>query len=129
MGRVDNPLQTSNSVTPHVIEPVPNDPDFNGDGKVDGADFLRWQLGYGVTTASQSQGDANGDARVDAADLAAWEEAFGGDVVEPTLLIAGRTDFQPLEAPTLQALATSPLRARRPAPREVAFAGLAGALE
>jgi hypothetical protein len=65
--------------------------DFNGDGKVDGADFLRWQRGLGATGAAATQpaGNADGDADVDAADLALWKAqlgvtAFGGPGVLQT---------------------------------------------
>ncbi len=50
--------------------------DFNGDGKIDGNDFLVWQqnLGSGTTFA---QGDADGNGTVDSADLAVWRSQFG----------------------------------------------------
>jgi hypothetical protein len=51
--------------------------DFDGDGDVDGADFLTWQNGLGATTASVADGDANGDEVVDAADLEIWSDQFG----------------------------------------------------
>ena len=52
------------------------DGDFNGDGAVDGADFLAWQRGVGGV-ASLANGDANDDGVVDSADLAIWSEQFG----------------------------------------------------
>src|SRR5690606_11979023 len=51
--------------------------DFNGDGVVDGADFLVWQRGFGTIDPLRSDGNADGDADVDADDLAAWREQFG----------------------------------------------------
>lgn len=52
--------------------------DFDGDGDVDGADFLAWQRGVGRTTdATLGDGDADHDGDVDAADLAAWSAHFG----------------------------------------------------
>jgi hypothetical protein len=52
--------------------------DFDVDGDVDGADFLTWQRGLGITgTATVGQGDANGDMNVNAADLAIWRQNFG----------------------------------------------------
>jgi hypothetical protein len=61
--------------------------DFNGDGAVDGADFLAWQRGVGKTIgAKHSDGDADRDGDVDAADLAAWKAATSGlarPVAEP----------------------------------------------
>ena len=52
------------------------DADFNGDGVVDGADFLTWQRGFGVGN-DLSTGDANDDNVVDGADLAIWTAQFG----------------------------------------------------
>jgi hypothetical protein len=52
--------------------------DFNGDGAVDGADFLVWQRGCGLSGQTTSAfGDANRDGLVDAADLAVWQPQFG----------------------------------------------------
>jgi hypothetical protein len=63
-----------------IISP-PTTGDFDGDGDKDGADFLRWQRGLGITTgAALGQGDGNGDGDVDAADLAAWKSQFATSV-------------------------------------------------
>jgi hypothetical protein len=54
--------------------------DFNGDGLVDGADFLIWQQNFAVIGgATRAQGNANptADGNVDAADLAVWAGQFG----------------------------------------------------
>ena len=51
--------------------------DFNQDGKVDGADFLAWQRGYGRTDAAVSDGDGLPDGQVDGNDLAVWKQQFG----------------------------------------------------
>jgi hypothetical protein len=60
-----------------VIAPS-NNADFNGNGVVDGADFLAWQRGFGLTgQPNKSTGDANGDGAVTAADLAIWKQQFG----------------------------------------------------
>ncbi|HMO87423.1 MAG TPA: dockerin type I domain-containing protein, partial [Lacipirellulaceae bacterium] len=50
--------------------------DFNGDGQVDGADYLIWQRGLGGAGATLAQGDANGDSLVNEADLAVWRGQF-----------------------------------------------------
>ncbi|HMO86848.1 MAG TPA: hypothetical protein PKC18_18210 [Lacipirellulaceae bacterium] len=50
--------------------------DFNGDGIVDGADFVIWQRGLGVGSSLET-GDANADAAVDGQDLAIWSAQFG----------------------------------------------------
>jgi hypothetical protein len=81
-----------------VIEPV-NNADFDGDGDVDGRDFLIWQRGYGNGFFAH-EGDANGDNSVDGLDLEIWQSQYGtpfglatiSAVPEPTgvlLLITG----------------------------------------
>ncbi|TWU27885.1 PEP-CTERM sorting domain-containing protein [Bythopirellula polymerisocia] len=58
-----------------LAAPVEN-ADFDGDGDVDGRDFLIWQRGYNIGTTA-AQGDANGDNMVNAADLAIWKTQYG----------------------------------------------------
>jgi hypothetical protein len=56
----------------------PGNADFDGDGDVDGRDFLAWQRGFGITSGAQlEQGDANGDGAVNAADLEFWSAQYG----------------------------------------------------
>ncbi len=50
-----------------VTVPVPS-ADFDGDGDVDGRDFLAWQRG---------EGDADGNSIVDATDLMIWQNQYG----------------------------------------------------
>jgi hypothetical protein len=51
--------------------------DFDSDGDVDGADFLTWQRGVGLTDGVvRSLGDATGDGVVGDLDLAAWQSQF-----------------------------------------------------
>jgi hypothetical protein len=51
--------------------------DFDGDGDVDGADFVAWQTNFPTTTgATLDKGDADGDSDVDGADFAAWQTSF-----------------------------------------------------
>jgi hypothetical protein len=61
-----------------VVPLAPLTADFDSDGDVDGADFLRWQRGLGTTGAGATKavGNADGDTDVDAADLAAWKSQF-----------------------------------------------------
>lgn len=57
---------------------VLTDADFDEDGDVDGADFLAWQRGFGITSgAFLADGDANGDGDVDENDLFSWESQYG----------------------------------------------------
>jgi hypothetical protein len=53
--------------------------DFDGDGDVDGRDFLAWQRGYGTSapTAVKSNGDADNDLDVDGNDLVVWRGQYG----------------------------------------------------
>jgi hypothetical protein len=64
-------------VTPS--EPGGDGGDFDGDGDVDGADFIAWQQGLGISDGSATtiDGDANNDGNVDAADLGLWQANFG----------------------------------------------------
>jgi len=67
--------------------------DFDGNGVVDGADFLAWQRGFGAISAPPANGDANFDSVVNGADLAVWAEQFGSPA----------TSSQPLAAPEVAA--------------------------
>lgn len=52
--------------------------DFDGDGDVDGADFLAWQTNFPKASgALRAQGDGNGDGAVNSADLGIWKSQFG----------------------------------------------------
>jgi hypothetical protein len=64
-------------VTAGIVESIAAD--FNEDGVVDGADFLAWQRGFGISdgSAGPADGDANDDGNVDAADLDLWKTNFG----------------------------------------------------
>lgn len=60
--------------TPQIVSA-----DFNENGAVDGADFLYWQRGLGISGgAARADGDANVDGRVDAVDFEVWKGAFSG---------------------------------------------------
>ncbi len=61
------------------VDTDPSNGDFDGDGDVDGADFLTWQRGLGLTgQPDATTGDSDDDGDVDAADLALWQSHFGG---------------------------------------------------
>jgi hypothetical protein len=104
--------------------------DFDGNGIVDGADFLRWQRHAGLAgSATQSQGDANGDGNVNAADLTIWRQQFGtpgsgeaalGAVPEPSALALAAF------AGAMACVAT--LRPRRLALSRIAHGAVAAAL-
>jgi hypothetical protein len=53
------------------------EPDFDGDGDVDGDDFLDWQNGFPTPSgASNENGDADGDGDVDGDDFLIWQNEF-----------------------------------------------------
>ncbi len=62
----------------------PENADFDGDGDIDGKDFLAWQRGFGTGT-TLAQGDANGDGMVDSTDLNIWQSQYG---TSPALITA-----------------------------------------
>jgi hypothetical protein len=69
-----NLLQTGElSVITGAIE---ENADFDGDGDVDGRDFLIWQRGFGGP-ASLATGDANNDGQVNELDLVIWHDQYG----------------------------------------------------
>jgi hypothetical protein len=85
-----------------VIEPTG---DFDGDGAVDGFDFLAWQRNLGATgDAMRSQGDSDLDGDVDADDLATWEEQFGSSASLARVEASGASNAQP-DVATLAAVA------------------------
>ncbi|MBX3431830.1 MAG: hypothetical protein KF847_00630 [Pirellulales bacterium] len=51
--------------------------DFDTDGQTAIADLAVWQGGYGATGAMHSTGDADGDGLVDGDDFLAWQREFG----------------------------------------------------
>jgi len=55
--------------------------DFDGDGDVDGDDFLTWQRGL-LAGTTLAEGDASGDLSVDGLDLEVWQQQFAA--VSPT---------------------------------------------
>jgi hypothetical protein len=60
-----------------VIAEIVEDADFDGDGDVDGRDFLIWQRGFGLTEQEDnSLGDANGDGDINEADLVIWQTQY-----------------------------------------------------
>jgi hypothetical protein len=51
--------------------------DFDGDGDVDGADFVAWQTNFPTASgATLAGGDADGDGDVDGADFVVWQTNF-----------------------------------------------------
>ena len=73
----DHGLAIDNLVlsTETIVEPPVDNADFDGDGDIDGRDFLTWQRGYGIGISLQ-EGDANGDNTVDGLDLGIWQTQY-----------------------------------------------------
>jgi len=86
--------------------------DFDGDGFVNGNDFLVWQRGVGTGT-SLVDGDANGDGAVDAADLAIWEVQFGSPAVMGSSSVTGVAVPEPATVATLAVMGVVALLRRR----------------
>lgn len=73
---VDFGLFGVDNVLAETIGDPENNADFDGDGDVDGADFLTWQRGVG-TAGGQPEGNADGLGGIDGDDLAVWKTQFG----------------------------------------------------
>jgi hypothetical protein len=112
----DNPLTAGNPANPFFFQrtfyegvafelapPSPQIPgDFDGDGDVDGADFVAWQTNFPTAAgATLGQGDADGDGDVDGADFVVWQTNFpftpgqgASSVPEPdSILLCGLACF------------------------------------
>jgi probable HAF family extracellular repeat protein len=64
---------------PYLLNPVapPIPGDFNGDGIVNGRDFLIWQQHYPMLSgATRADGDANGDGIVNGKDFLIWQQNY-----------------------------------------------------
>ncbi len=92
-----------------AAEPSLPTADFDGDGVVDGKDFLTWQQNYNRSRgATYSVGDANEDGIVNAADLAIWQSSFG-----PVSVNSAVAAVPEPAAAALATLALAVLRRRR----------------
>ncbi|WP_261342170.1 polymorphic toxin-type HINT domain-containing protein [Adhaeretor mobilis] len=87
MGRIDDPTQLQNSLTPTVVD---TNADFDSNQDVDGLDFLALQRGYGIATgAALVDGDSNADGAVDAIDMNTWETQYGQTAQQVAAAAAG----------------------------------------
>lgn len=96
VGNFDPPVTDQSSTplpSPSVVTP---DPDTNGDGSVDGFDFLAWQRGKGMAAPDdepgRSDGDANRDGSVDGEDLASWQANYGQQQSAPVAAAASQSE-------------------------------------
>jgi hypothetical protein len=105
---LNNGLMWSMDYSPFALtlSVVEDSADANGDGFVNGADFLELQRGYGLP--APAPGDITGDGFVDADDFEKWQAAYGSAVPGP---IAG---LQGVPEPTTLALILGALAMWRP---------------
>jgi hypothetical protein len=81
-GKIDEVAVYSTALSPatilaHYQAATLNAGDFDGDGDVDGADFIAWQTNHPTgNSATLGQGDSDYDGDVDGADFAAWQGSF-----------------------------------------------------
>jgi hypothetical protein len=74
---LENPLAATNAELVDWLTPIYAAGDFDGDGDVDGADFVAWQTNFPRTSgATLADGDADGDGDVDGADFVVWQTNF-----------------------------------------------------
>ena len=89
--------------------------DFDVDGRVDGADFLRWQRNVGVNgNATKGQGDANLDLKVDSTDLGILKSQFGASTSEAAVapsVVSGGAELAAAVVADFSATAASSKRA------------------
>lgn len=57
--------------------------DFNGDGNVDNADYVKWKDDFGSQVIPTSGADGNGDGLVDIADYTIWRNTLGATGLVP----------------------------------------------
>ncbi|QEG37086.1 CotH kinase family protein [Bythopirellula goksoeyrii] len=84
-----------------------NNGDFDGDGDIDGRDFLAWQRGYGIQSgATPADGDADEDGKVDNLDLDLWATNYGTTPLLATVqTYSGISESVDLSASELASLA------------------------
>ena len=67
------PISSTKTPTPPAGKPG----DANGDGKVDGSDYLVWVFNYGQNVSGPSKGDFNSDGKADGQDYLIWVQNYG----------------------------------------------------
>jgi hypothetical protein len=89
-------IRIGNSWLSVTRDPLPGD--FDGDGDVDGADFVAWQTNFPKASgATLAQGDADGDGDVDGADFVIWQTNFPATLGTGSTLVCEPTSI-PLAA-------------------------------
>lgn len=99
LGVVDGGNNGANTVVALTATANPT-ADFNGDGAVDGTDFVQWQRGLGATLgATLAQGDADRDGDVDQQDLEVWKAAQAAGSASGAAAPGGEAPSQPAPEP------------------------------
>lgn len=109
MGRIDDPTQLENSVNPTVVTTTARAGDFDGDGTVDGIDYMIWQGSFGEAGVGLAA-DANGDGTVDAADYTVWRDNLGTSSASASAPALVNQEAEPTQA-TAEAETTSRMTA------------------
>jgi hypothetical protein len=81
---------------------TPSEGDYDGDGDVDGRDFLVWQRTFGSTaTPAGSGADGDTSGTIDSGDLNIWQTNYG-----TTELVAAQTTFDTVDEGSVSQSAT-----------------------
>jgi len=76
-----SPTPTTVPATPTTVPatptPTPVPGDANGDGHVDGIDYVTWLNHYNTASTGAANGDFNNDSRVDGIDYVIWLNNYG----------------------------------------------------
>ena len=92
-GQIDLKNKSNTTIASTSYGTQPSEGDYDGDGDVDGRDFLVWQRTFGSTaTPAGSGADGDGSGTVDAGDLETWQTNYG-----TTELVAAQTAFETFE--------------------------------
>ncbi len=76
--------------------------DYDANGVVDGADWLKWKTDYGMNVTPGTGSDGNGDGVVDAADYTVWRDNLGA---------VGTQDFGVIDINAIEAVGTADMPA------------------
>lgn len=76
-------LQVGEGGPEPTTPPGGSNADGNGDGKVDGVDWVVWMNHYGQNVSGRSNGDYYADGKVDGVDYVVWFQSYGQTVSTP----------------------------------------------
>ena len=105
-------LASATSITTTVASNLVN-PDFNGDGLVDAADYTLWRDTQGMSVPAGTGADGNSDGMVDIADYTLWKDNFGAMIPSSAAPAAAPTPEPTSAAILFAGLASSTLFRRQ----------------